>query len=109
MIYNCRQPYICRAFEFYLFVFSFTSLNLAGERARPGILKPKSNNEMEKMPIRMTLYAKDIVTITGKSESTARRMIADMRSMYGYFRYLSVEMFCRFTGLDREHVQSFLK
>jgi len=101
--------YVPGVFEFYHFIFSFTMLTLAGDGSRPGILKPKSNNAMEKMPIRMTLYAKDIVTITGKSESTARRMIADMRMMYGYFRYLSVEMFCKFTGLDREHVQSFLK
>lgn len=55
---------------------------------------------------RIVLYAKDIILITGKSERTVRRMIAAIRKQYhqGENALVSVEDFCRYTGLKEEKV-----
>ena len=59
---------------------------------------------------RIVLYAKDIIIITGKSERTARRIIADIRAQYhkGKGKLVSVDDFCRYTGLKEERVKEIL-
>jgi hypothetical protein len=60
---------------------------------------------------RIVLYPKDIIIITGKSERTVRRMIAAIRKKYhkDKSKLVSVEDFCRYTGLKEEKVMTFLE
>lgn len=60
---------------------------------------------------RIVLYTKDIIMITGKSDRTVRRMIAAIRKKYHKDKnqLVGVEDFCRYTGLQEEKVQAFLK
>jgi hypothetical protein len=59
---------------------------------------------------RIVLYPKDIITITGKSGRTARRMILDIRKKYHKEgKLVTVEDFCRYTGLKEEKVRELLK
>jgi hypothetical protein len=59
---------------------------------------------------RIVLYAKDLMIITGKSESAVRRMLAAIRKKYYKDRkaLVSVEDFCNFTGLKEGEVMKML-
>ncbi len=63
------------------------------------------------MPTRIVIYAKDIMTITGKCERTARRMIAAIRKKHEKPRgtYVTVDEFCAFKGIEEKDVRGFLK
>lgn len=63
------------------------------------------------MPTRIVIYAKDIMTITGKCERTARRMIAAIKKKYNKssHAFISIDDFCEFTGYKEESVAAFLK
>ncbi len=66
---------------------------------------------MIKMPTRIVIYAKDIITITGKSASTARRMMTAIRKKSGKpdHSFVTLFDFCEFTGLDVDNVTAFLR
>jgi len=57
------------------------------------------------------IYAKDIRNITGRSERTARKMLQQIREANGKRRgdLVSVEEFCRYSGLKEEVVTQFMK
>ena len=66
---------------------------------------------MNKIPTRIVIYAKDIMNITGKCERTARRMIAAIRIKFDkpVRAWITVDDFCRFTGLKEENIYPMLK
>lgn len=59
---------------------------------------------------RICIYPKDIVRITGKSERYARKLIDKMKIEYSKNenQFISVDEFCRFTGLKIEQVQPLI-
>lgn len=63
------------------------------------------------MHTRIVIYAKDIMTITGKCERTARRIIAAIKKRTDKHAnaFISIDDFCQFTGLKEENVVAFLK
>ncbi|MCU7551608.1 hypothetical protein OCK74_20985 [Chitinophagaceae bacterium LB-8] len=60
---------------------------------------------------RIILYTKDVIIITGKSDRTARRMIAAIRKKFHKDKdaLVSVDDFCSFTGLKEEQVREILR
>jgi hypothetical protein len=62
------------------------------------------------VPNRICIYAKDIQNITGKKERTARKLLSDIRQSLGKQKneLVTVEDFCRHTGLKEEQVSRFL-
>lgn len=63
------------------------------------------------IPRRIVVYAKDIMNITGRKERTANKLLCAIRAHYkkppGSF--VSIQEFCRYTGLAEEAVAPFLK
>ena len=66
---------------------------------------------MVNTPIRLQLYAKDIMIITGLSERSARRLIKSIKEKFSMAKMLpiSVDQFCEFTGIKEEKVQQVLR
>lgn len=60
---------------------------------------------------RMVIYVKDVIILTGRRDRTARRLLERIRQQNGKEKggYVTVEEFCRFTGLKEEYVRSVLK
>jgi len=65
---------------------------------------------MSHIPNRIVIYPKDVCNITGRADSTARRLLARIRKKYKKKKgaFISLEEFCAFTGLKPEHVSKFL-
>lgn len=65
---------------------------------------------MNSIPNRIVIYTKDVMNITGRSERTARRLMASIRKACNKDKeaFISIEEFCAFTGLKEEKVQPFL-
>lgn len=59
---------------------------------------------------RIVIYAKDIGRITGKSERYARTMLKTIRKKYGKEKHqlISIDEFCKYTGLHTEEVSKHL-
>lgn len=62
------------------------------------------------IPNRVFIYTKDVMNITGRSESTARRMLVSIRKKNRKEgkAFVTVEDFCAFTGLKEDKVTPFL-
>ncbi len=64
------------------------------------------------MPIqkRMVVHVKDVMAISGISERSARRWLANIRKMHNkpVTAFVTLEEFCAFTGLKREQVIEYL-
>ena len=62
-------------------------------------------------PNRIVIYSKDVMNITGRSERGARRLLERIRLLNGKGKndFVTVEEFCRYTGLKEEYVWPFLK
>jgi hypothetical protein len=60
--------------------------------------------------IRIVIYAKDVMNITGLRDRAARALLARIRKKYGKRKgeFISVYEFCQFTGLQVEQVRPFL-
>jgi hypothetical protein len=60
--------------------------------------------------IRIVIYAKDVMNITGLRERAARALLARIRKKYRKKKgeFVSIYEFCQFTGLIVEHVRPFL-
>jgi hypothetical protein len=59
---------------------------------------------------RVIIYAKDIQRLTGRSERYARKLLAKMRVYFDKKpkQFVSVEEFCKYTGLKCEEVKAML-
>jgi len=64
----------------------------------------------EKIPVRIVIYAKDVMNITGRKERTAWKMLAQIRKKYKKQKgqFITVEEFCNYTGINEEKVKDFL-
>ena len=65
---------------------------------------------LKKIPLRMILYTKDIINITGKSNRMCRKMLQHVRDAFGKTRkqFVTVKEFCFVFGLNEDHVNTFL-
>lgn len=59
---------------------------------------------------RICIYPKDIARITGKSERYARKLLDKIKVEYSKTenQFISVEEFCRFTGLKLDQVEPLI-
>jgi hypothetical protein len=66
---------------------------------------------MTTIPYRIVVYPKDVVNITGRKERTAQKLLAKIRAHFKkpVGSFISVEEFSKYTGLNEEKIQSFLK
>ena len=66
---------------------------------------------MNVIPNRIAIYAKDIQNITGRSERTARKMLATIRKKLNKQNgeFITIEEFCRYAGFKVEQITNFLK
>jgi predicted DNA-binding transcriptional regulator AlpA len=62
-------------------------------------------------PSRIAIYPKDIMTITGRSERTAYKLMADIKKKYNKQKgqFITLKEFCDFTGMKPEEVQECLR
>ena len=65
---------------------------------------------MKTQQTRVCIYPKDVQRITGKSERYGRTLLNKIK---GYFKkedhqFVTIEEFCRYTGIKEEHVNTFL-
>jgi len=60
--------------------------------------------------IRIVIYAKDVMNITGLRERAARALLARIRKEYGKKKgeFVTIYEFCQFKGMKVEHVRPFL-
>lgn len=65
---------------------------------------------MKQSTTRIVIYPKDVQAITGKADRAARRMLQCIRKENGKgpTDLVSLEEFCRYTGLREEEVQELL-
>jgi hypothetical protein len=65
----------------------------------------------EKIPIRICIYAKDVMNITGRKERAARKLLAQIRKKYKKKKgqFITVSEFCEFTGIQSEIVLPYLR
>jgi hypothetical protein len=61
-------------------------------------------------PKRIVIYAKDVENILGRKKSAAQLMMQRMRQQLGKSKteFITVEEFCKFTGLKEEDVRPML-
>jgi hypothetical protein len=66
---------------------------------------------MNTLPNRMVIYPKDVKNITGRADSTARRILARIRKKNKKKKgeFVTIEEFCAATGLKPEIVSQFLR
>lgn len=60
---------------------------------------------------RMTIYTKDVVILTGRSERQSRYLLEKIKSHYKKEQHqlITVEEFCTYVGFDPEKVRPYLK
>lgn len=60
--------------------------------------------------VRMWIYTKDIQRISGKSDRTARKILAAIRKNLGKEKYqpVSVKEFCRYMNLSETEILPYL-
>jgi hypothetical protein len=65
----------------------------------------------EKIPVRICIYAKDVMNITGRKERAARKLLAQIRKKYKKKKsqFVTITEFSLFTGIDEALVHSYLK
>ena len=65
---------------------------------------------MNKMPTRIVIYAKDIMLISGRSETAARRMMADIKKKFNRTTRggINIDDFCNYTGFKHETIKECL-
>jgi len=64
----------------------------------------------EKIPVRIVIYAKDVINITGRKERAAWKMLAQIRKKYNKEKgqFVTIYEFCEYTGIKEERVLPFL-
>lgn len=65
---------------------------------------------MKTIPQRIIIYPKDVASITGRSERTARRLIQRVRLMFGKSQeeFVTVKEFCSVYGIEEELIRDFI-
>jgi hypothetical protein len=65
---------------------------------------------MKSETVRLCIYPKDVQRITGKSERYSRILLQKIKGKYEkeVHQFVTVEEFCLYTGLKKEHVQPLL-
>jgi hypothetical protein len=65
----------------------------------------------QRIPVRICIYAKDVMNITGRKERAARKLLAQIRKKYKKKKgqFITVTEFCEFTGIHVEIVLPYLK
>ncbi len=65
---------------------------------------------MKSETVRLCIYPKDVQRITGKSERYSRILLQKIKGKYKkeVHQFVTVEEFCLYTGLKKEHVQPLL-
>jgi hypothetical protein len=60
---------------------------------------------------RICIYPKDVQILTGKSERSARKIIAKLKLMHSKdkHQFISVKEFCDYAGLEEMEVKKLLK
>ncbi|OLY90716.1 hypothetical protein SAMN05444008_101389 [Cnuella takakiae] len=60
---------------------------------------------------RPVIYPKDIMKVTGRSERGSRKMLAAIRTRYNKHgnAFVTVEEFCRYTGIPEDLIIPFLE
>ena len=60
---------------------------------------------------RICIYPKDVQILTGKSERSARKIIARLKVLHAKdkHQFISVKEFCDYTGLEETEVKRQLK
>ncbi len=68
------------------------------------------HKELRQTPVRMVLYPRDIVKITGKSIRACQRLVVKIRLAYGKTGtgFVTVREFCTYCGLNEEEVIKYL-
>lgn len=63
------------------------------------------------VPNRIVIFARDVENMTGRSERTARLLLARIRKSFGKKpgQFITVSEFCEFTGMREDEVNRFLK
>ncbi|RZJ51453.1 MAG: hypothetical protein EOO19_00555 [Chryseobacterium sp.] len=66
---------------------------------------------INRIPVRVVVYSKDIENITGLMPRTARKMLESIRKAFGKPKgaLISIKDFCAYTGLEEELVKDFLR
>lgn len=66
---------------------------------------------MNPIPTRIVVYPKDVMNITGRRQRASRRLLDRIRTQNGKDpeAFVTLEEFCRFTGMKEEYVRPFLK
>jgi hypothetical protein len=64
----------------------------------------------QKIPIRICIYAKDVINITGRKERAAWKLLAQIRKEYRKKKgqFVTVREFAEFTGIALEDIQNSL-
>ena len=64
----------------------------------------------EKIPVRIVIYAKDVINITGRKERAAWKILAQIRKKYNKEKgqFVTIDEFCEYTGIKEERVLPFL-
>jgi hypothetical protein len=64
----------------------------------------------EKIPVRICIYAKDVINITGRKERAAWKLLAQIRKKYKKQKgqFITIDEFCEYTGISEERVLPFL-
>ncbi len=64
----------------------------------------------QKIPLRIVIYAKDVINITGRKERAAWKLLSQIRKKYQKDKgqFITIDEFCEFTGIKEEKVQPFL-
>ncbi|MFL5789504.1 MAG: hypothetical protein ACJ748_15700 [Flavisolibacter sp.] len=60
---------------------------------------------------RSVLYAKDIMNITGRRRTYCYKLLKTIRIKYNkeHIRFIGIDEFCEFTGINKEIVSDYLK
>jgi hypothetical protein len=66
---------------------------------------------MNTIPLRIVIYSKDVMNITGCRRRTAQKLIAGIKAKGAKSRggFVTVTEFCRHTGFSPEEVHPFLR
>jgi hypothetical protein len=59
---------------------------------------------------RICIYTKDVQILTGKSERTARNLIATLKAIHSKNKHqlVTIKEFCEYTGLEEMEVKKLL-
>lgn len=72
---------------------------------------PFLNKTGHMLTVRMIIYRKDVERIIGKSDRTARKIMAAIRKKLGKEKHqpVSIKEFCRYMNLAEEEVLPYLR